>query len=180
MRASWAAQVTDVCNAVRAAGFAGTMVRDGAGAFGNAPLPENKRNRRGASAALPWTFACSESTDADTQETTRTGGWTNCRLQIGFDIDWHSPDLSANPSDTTHVIQGCDLCDDGDHYLEVTLANGEPGRTDDAAEIKVAGEGEDVPASDYINGVIRIPLATVADAAAGYTPHFNPVVYKYV
>lgn len=51
MRAQWAAQVTEVCNAVRAAGFAGTMVRDGAGAFGNAPLPENKRNRRGTSAA---------------------------------------------------------------------------------------------------------------------------------
>jgi len=51
MRASWAAQVTEVCNAVRVAGFAGTLGRDGAGAFGNAPLPENKRNRRGASAA---------------------------------------------------------------------------------------------------------------------------------
>ena len=101
-------------------------------------------------------------------------------------IDWHSPDLSGNPSDTHHVIGGTDLCDDGDHYLEVTLANGDydPSndidRRDDAAEIKVAGEGETVPASDYVGGIIRIPLGTVVEGKIGQTPHFNPVVYKFL
>ena len=45
-RASWGRAVTDVCNSIRAAGFSGALVRDGAGAFGNAPLPGNHRNRR--------------------------------------------------------------------------------------------------------------------------------------
>lgn len=47
MRADWAARVTDVCNQMVTSGMAGTVVRHGAGAFGNAPLPANLRNRRG-------------------------------------------------------------------------------------------------------------------------------------
>lgn len=45
MRADWAARITDVCNQMVTSGMAGTLVRDGAGAFGNAPLPGNQRNR---------------------------------------------------------------------------------------------------------------------------------------
>ncbi len=45
MRADWAARITDVCNQMVTSGMAGTLVRDGAGAFGNAPLPVNQRNR---------------------------------------------------------------------------------------------------------------------------------------
>lgn len=44
--AAWAAAVTAVCNAVNIAGLGGTLARDGAGAFGSAPLPENKRDRK--------------------------------------------------------------------------------------------------------------------------------------
>ena len=44
--AAWAAAVTDACNAVNIAGLGGTLARDGAGAFGSAPLPENKRDRK--------------------------------------------------------------------------------------------------------------------------------------
>lgn len=45
MRADWAARITDVCNQMVTSGMAGTLVRDGAGAFGNAPLSGNQRNR---------------------------------------------------------------------------------------------------------------------------------------
>ncbi len=173
MRASWAAQVTDACNAVRAAGFAGTMVRDGAGAFGNAPLPENKRNRRGAHIDEPWTFSCSESTDENTQETTRTGGWTNCRLQMGYDINWGSPDLAL-----TNVIAGTDTVEDGAHYLEVILSTDD--ETPDSAEIKRAENVAAIPASDYITGKIRICLGTVTDGVLSGCAHINPVIYKYV
>jgi len=145
----------------------------------------NERDRRGSS-PLPWSFACTieEGGEGEGEEETRTGGWFNCRLQIGLDVSWRSPDIDAD--DPFHTILGTDLCDDGTHYLEVTLANGvydpEAGidRRRDAAEIKVASPGESVPASDYVGGIIRIPLGTVTDGKIGYTPHFNPVVYKYV
>lgn len=44
--AQWGADVTDACNAIRNAGMPGMLARHGAGAFGNAPLPVNQRNRR--------------------------------------------------------------------------------------------------------------------------------------
>lgn len=46
LQASWAQKVTDACNAANGYSHSGTLVRDGAGAFGNAPLPVNQRNRR--------------------------------------------------------------------------------------------------------------------------------------
>lgn len=44
-RASWAAGVTEVCNDMVLAGFDGSLAREGAGAFGHAPLPSNGRVR---------------------------------------------------------------------------------------------------------------------------------------
>ena len=44
-RASWAADVTAVCNAMTLAGFGGSLARDGGGAFGHEPLPANVRAR---------------------------------------------------------------------------------------------------------------------------------------
>lgn len=165
---AWAAPVTRALNAIG----------DKVGA-----TARNERDRR-ASTPLPWSFACTIEEGGEGEEETRTGGWTNCRLQIGLDVSWRSPDIDAD--DPYHTILGTDLCDDGTHYLEVTLANGvydpEAGidRLRDAAEIKVASPGESVPASDYVGGIIRIPLGTVTDGKIGYTPHFNPVVYKYL
>ncbi len=49
--AAWAAQVTSGLNGIRAAGMRGVLVRDGAGAFGAEPLPENQRNRKGGTTA---------------------------------------------------------------------------------------------------------------------------------
>lgn len=51
--AQWGADVTDACNAIRNAGMPGMLARHGAGAFGNAPLPGNKRNR---TARIPLPF----------------------------------------------------------------------------------------------------------------------------
>ena len=131
----------------------------------------NERDRRPAP-PLPWSFKCTIPEDENEE---RTGGWFNCRLQIGFDIDWHSPDLG--PSGNT--IGGTDLCDDGTHYLEVTLADGTENRQEDTAEIKIA-DSDGVPDSDYIGGIIRIVIGTVADGKLTFAPHFNPVIYKYV
>ena len=139
-------------------------------------------SKAAAASPLPWSFACTIEAGGEGEEETRTGGWTNCRLQIGLDVSWRSPDIDDD--DPYHTILGTDLCDDGTHYLEVTLANGvydpEAGidRLRDSAEIKIASPGESVPASDYVGGIIRIPLGTVTDGKIGYTPHFNPVVYK--
>lgn len=68
-RASWGRAVTEVCNSVRAAGFSGALVRDGAGAFGNAPLPQNNRNR--LSAVRPHVFEVRWNADANN----KAGAW---------------------------------------------------------------------------------------------------------
>ena len=133
----------------------------------------NERDRRGSS-PLPWSFACTIEEGGEGEEETRTGGWFNCRTQIGFDI-WGSPDTSV----PDHIIHGTDQCDDGSYYLEVTLSNNTEGRGSDAAEIKLAAD-MDSTESDYIGGIIRIFIGTVADGKLTDAPHFNPVVYKYV
>lgn len=121
---------------------------------------------RGRSSFAPWTFSCVESGSE------RTGGWYNCRLQVGYDPGWASPELHPG---TDHVISGCDHTEDGVHYLEVQL--GDP----DAVEIKVAEAGV-APGSDYVRGIIRIKLAVISDgkATSYQLPHINPVIYKYV
>lgn len=121
----------------------------------------------------PWSFACTIEEGGEGEEETRTGGWYNCRAQIGLDI-WGSPD-----TDCSRIILGTDQCDDGSYYLEVVLANNTEGRESDAAEIKLAAD-MDSTASDYIGGIIRIFIGSVTDGKLVNAPHFNPVVYKYV
>lgn len=48
LRADWARQITDAVNRTTAAAQPGLLARDGAGAFGGAPLPANHRARRPA------------------------------------------------------------------------------------------------------------------------------------
>jgi hypothetical protein len=158
---SWAQPVTRALNALS----------DKVGA-----TARNERDRR-APTVLPWSFSCV--IDPETDE--RTGGWTNCRLQVGFDY-WTSDDIY--PMDFhDHSILGADTCDDGTHYLEITLANGTEGRENDTVEIKVAAEGTDVetvPESDYVNGIIRLKIGTIVDGKLQEGRHMNPVVYKYL
>lgn len=152
----------------------------------------NERDRRGSS-PLPWSFACTIKDGGEGEEEIRTGGWTNCRLQLGLDLDWHSPDLDPDsPPDPNspgydseqaddwykqnHVIKGCDTTDDGAHYIWIVLADGSEGRELDSVEIKT--NGGDV--TDLLSGKIRIELGRVADGKIGFTPHLNPCVYKYL
>ena len=118
----------------------------------------------------PWSFACTIEEGGEGEEETRTGGWYNCRTQIGFEI-FGSPDTGCR-----HLILGTDQCDDGDYYLEVVLSN--KTGVSDAAEIKLAAD-MDTTESDYIGGIIRIFIGTVEDGKLVNAPHFNPVVYKY-
>lgn len=166
----WATAVTDICRRVGGVGASRLLVREGPGGVGFDALPENKRDKAAAgTAALPWTFSCVEKEDEETGEKTREGGWTNCRLQIGYDTRWASPDLDHNSS---YTIGGTSLTDDGYHYLEVTVGER------DTAEIKV---GRVVPATDPVAGKVRIFLAEINNAKViGFQPHLNPVVYKYV
>ena len=129
----------------------------------------------GGDAAIPWSFDCTieEGGEGEGEEETRTGGWYNCRAQIGFEI-FGSPDTACRP-----LILGTNQCDDGSYYLEVTLSTNTEGREYDAAEIKLAAD-MDSTESDYIGGIIRIFIGTVADGKLIYAQHFNPVVYKYV
>ena len=144
----------------------------GAGGIGAMLVPIGQL---GGGDDAPWSFACTIEEGGEGEEETRTGGWYNCRTQIGLDI-WGSPDVGLT---STRLIAGTDKCDDGSYYLEVTLANNTEGRESDAAEIKLAAD-MDSTESDYIGGIIRIFIGTVADGKLVNAPHFNPVVYKYV
>lgn len=116
-----------------------------------------------AAAAAPrtpyWSFACTE--DPDTHE--RTGGWFNCRLQIGYD---------RFPKDSD--IQGLDSCEDGEYYVEVNTLT-------DAAEVKCVELDAAVPTTDAARSLVRIPIGRVEDAKLSGKPiDIIPVVYKYV
>lgn len=128
--------------------------------------------------SIPWTFSCKE----DPYTGVRTGGWTNCRLQIGLECDWMSIDLADNPSEDQHIITGTDLTDDGDYFLVVDLA-------ENTAAIMVKNEEtkDDFKDFDPEHNKVLITLGTLSPAEGeGSQPkftgrmHINPVIYKYV
>lgn len=83
--AQWGSDVTDVCNAVRNAGMPGMLTMTGAGAFGNSPLPENNRNRRGSHAAHPYQVRWSSKANKG------AGGW-QIYLPINHDCSDFAPE----------------------------------------------------------------------------------------
>lgn len=89
-KAEWAGAVTDVCNKVQSCAMPGSLARDGAGAFGNAPLPENKRNRTGASApaadVILATVTGGDGTTGYTVEWTDADGQTQTGLAFATEI----------------------------------------------------------------------------------------------
>lgn len=124
------------------------------------------------SADEPWTFSCKIEKDGNGQETGRTGGWSNCRCQIGLDVDWASPDVVSG----TRVISGTDTTADGTHYLKVSLNGGADGA--DLAQVVL---GDANTESDPITGVFYIRIGTVQNGIlVEPAPHFNPVIYKYL
>jgi hypothetical protein len=143
-----------------------------------------KPSKTGGSAPskLPWTFKCEKSTDPETGDEIRTGGWTNCRCQIGLDIDWASKDILFPGGDVdestipegTHWISGTETTADGHHCLKVTLGSGANGF--DTAEI-VGSYAE----SDPVAGILYIPIGLVINGKLSEpAPHINPVIYKYL
>lgn len=64
LRASWARDVTAVCNSVAAASAPGSLVRDGAGAFGHEQMPANMRDRA-VGRTYPFRFSRATISGAD-------------------------------------------------------------------------------------------------------------------
>lgn len=160
LRATWGAQVADRVNELCAMAPAGMLAREGFGGIGAQPLPKNMRDVR--SRPKLWSFFSSES-EGSGGKAVRSGGWFNCRLQVGY-----TKFLGDDQ------ITGRDLCEDGVYYVEVNLK-------DETAEIKKAADGEDVPPIDIVNSLVRIPIGTVDDGVLTGAPlDLVPVVYKYV
>lgn len=145
-----------------------------------------KPSKTGGSAPskLPWTFKCEKSIDPATGDETRTGGWTNCRCQIGLDIDWASKDILFPVGDVdestipegTHWISGTETTADGHHALKVTLGSG--ANRFDTAKIVVMGANDE---SDPVAGILYIRIGTVTNGKLiEPAPHINPVIYKYL
>ena len=158
MRVSWGAAVASRVNELCSMAPAGMLARDGVGGMGAEPLPKNLRDRRRPKL---WSFHSSES-EGEGGESGRSGGWYNCRLQVGYTTFLDDA-----------LITGRDLCDDGTYYVEVNVK-------DETAEIKKAADGEGVPPMDIVNSLVRIPIGRVADGVLATPPlDLVPVVYKY-
>lgn len=169
MRASWAQQVGERLNALQPFASAGGLRREGAGGFGTAPLPVNRRDR--VAQPLPWQFACAEDANGD-----RTGGWTNGRLQVGYDVGWVTPDLIPNPNSTgMTAIPGHDCCDDGWHYVVVDFSDD----AENLVEIK-ALDAKRSASFDLDENTIHAYLGHVVDGALVEGTHIVPVIYHYV
>ena len=158
LRATWGAQMTDRVNELCAMAPAGMLAREGFGGVGAQPLPRNYRDH--AAPKVLWSFSCTEGENGE-----RTGGWYNCRLQVGYTYFLGDDD-----------IDGRDLCVDGESYVEIDVKN-----TPNAAEIKVAGSGENVPATDIVQSLLRIPIGTVSDGKLVGSAIDMPIVaYSYM
>lgn len=184
MRASWGAAVSSAVNSLLPMGSDGLLARQGVAGTGFAPLPANLRDRRAAS-VLPWSFSCTEAEDPENPgETVRTGGWDNCRLQVGLDCNFYS---SWKFPETENRIKGTKLTDDGSYYLRVNLSDG----ANPVAEIVLqGGEGqaaveegeEEKPLFDYERGIVSIFIGSVTDGKLDERTamHMNPTVWKYL
>lgn len=147
-------------------------------------IEPGKRDRRVA-AVLPWSFSCAEKEDPENPgEKKRTGGWDNCRLQVGLDCNFYS---SWKFPETENRIKGTHLTDDGSYYLRVNLSDG----ANPVAEIVLQGgegqaaveDGEDEkPLFDYERGIVSIFIGSVTDGKLDERTamHMNPTVWKYL
>ena len=121
-RASWGAALTSRVNELCAMAPARGLARDGLTGTGFAALPSNRRER--GKTLPPWSFICSvEKPATEGGEEKRTGGWRNCRLQIGYNgwlvsPDLNTPDMLAGVA----VIEGTDRTDDGSYVVEVDVS----------------------------------------------------------
>ena len=181
----WAEQASREINRFSASGVPGMLVRDGVGGVGFEQTPQNLRSRIPSAAVLPWSFSCTETEDPENPgEKKRTGGWDNCRLQVGLDCNFYS---SWKFNETENRIKGTHLTDDGHYYLRVNLSDG----ANPVAEIVLQGgegqaaveDGEDEkPLFDYERGIVSIFIGSVTDGKLDERTamHMNPTVWKYL
>ena len=124
---------------------------------------------------LPWSFSCTETDDPEKPgEKKRTGGWQNCRLQIGYNGWLVSPDLKT-PDMLSGVaeIEGTDRTDDGAYVVEVDVSK-------DTAKIMLKSEISHLHPVDPEASVVYIDIGYVKDGVQQTRIPANPVVYKYV
>ena len=181
----WAEQASREINRFSASGVPGMLVRDGVGGVGFEQTPQNLRDRVASAAVLPWSFSCTETEDPENPgEKKRTGGWDNCRLQVGLDCNFYS---SWKFGESENRIKGTHLTDDGHYYLRVNLSDG----ANPVAEIVLQGaEGqaavedgeEEKPLFDYERGIVSIFLGSVSGGKLDERTaiHMNPTVWKYL
>lgn len=165
-QSKFGAAVARRLNASRPIAPAGSLAMSGPTGTGFSALPQNKRDRRAAS-VLPWSFSCTE--DPDTHE--RTGGWTNCILQLGYKTFFFSPEFQGRLG--YNAIEGTDTCDDGEHYVVVDSI----ART---VRIEVAQSQAAAPQDDPANGVVVLRIGTVREARLTQGLHVNPVIPTYL
>ena len=172
-RASWGAALTSRVNELCAMAPARGLARDGLTGTGFAALPSNRRER--SVIVLPWSFSCTETDDPEKPgEKKRTGGWRNCRLQIGYNGWLVSPDLKT-PDMLSGVaeIEGTDRTDDGSYVVEVDVSK-------DTAKIMLRSEISHLHPVDPEASVVYIDIGYVKDGVQKTRIPTNPVVYKYV
>lgn len=181
----WAEQASREINRFSASGVPGMLVRDGVGGVGFEQTPQNLRDRVPSADVLPWSFSCTETDDPENPgEKKRTGGWDNCRLQVGLDCNFYS---SWKFNESENRIKGTKITDDGDYYLRVNLSDG----ANPVAEIVLqGGEGqafvedgeEEKPLFDYERGIVSIFIGSVTDGKLDERTamHMNPTVWKYL
>lgn len=173
----WAEQACREINRFSASGVPGMLVRDGVGGVGFEQTPQNLRDRVASAAVLPWSFSCTETEDPENPgEKKRTGGWDNCRLQVGLDCNFYS---SWKFPETENRIKGTKLTDDGTYYVRVNLSDG----ANPVAEIVISeGLDDDKPLFDYERGIVSIFIGSVTDGKLDERTamHMNPTVWKYL
>ena len=172
-RASWGAALTSRVNELCAMAPARGLARDGLTGTGFAALPSNRRER--GKTLPPWSFICSvEKPATEGGEEKRTGGWRNCRLQIGYNgwlvsPDLNTPDMLAGAA----LIEGTDRTDDGAYVVEVDVSK-------DTAKIMLRSEISHLHPVDPEASVVYIDIGYVKDGVQQTRIPANPVVYKYV
>ena len=172
-RASWGAALTSRVNELCAMAPARGLARDGLTGTGFAALPSNRRER--SVTVLPWSFSCTETDDPEKPgEKKRTGGWRNCRLQIGYNGWLVSPDLNTpDMLSGVALIEGTDRTDDGAYVVEVDVSK-------DTAKIMLRSEISHLHPVDPDASVVYIDIGEVRDGVQKTRIPTNPVVYKYV
>lgn len=148
-------------------------------------IEPGKRDRVASAAVLPWSFSCAETEDPENPgEKKRTGGWDNCRLQVGLDCNFYS---SWKFPETENRIKGTHLTDDGSYYLRINLSDG----ANPVAEIVLQGADgqaavedgeEEKPLFDYERGIVSIFIGSVSGGKLDERTamHMNPTVWKYL